>query len=128
MSGFIHIMSVLAILAVAGAGFAHMLGSAGVRDRLFGAAFVLIALLLLLPGVAAGLDGCRGAMDVHLPTPDGGRFFVVGLAAVGHVALAIEIIRRRGRPERSSRDRDRTRTRTRSRVAASETDSEEELP
>lgn len=128
MTGVVHIMSVLAILAIAGAGFAHMLGAARVRDRLAGAAFVLVALLLFLPGLVAVLDGIspRFAADSPSPGPAGAGLFA--LALVGHTALAIEIVRRRTRREAPGREAERARTRMRARVPIADEGDDEELP
>ena len=128
MTGFVHIVSVLTILAIAGAGFAHMLGAARVRDRLAGVAFALVALLLFLPGIVAIFDGCAGRLRTDVPSLDGGGAVVLGLALVGHTALAIEIVRRRRRREASNRDAERSRTRIRTRVPVTDTDDEESLP
>lgn len=125
MTGFVHIVSALTIVAIAGAGFGHLLGAARVRDRLAGIAFVGVALLLFLPGIVAVLDGCGGSMRANAPTLGGGAV-ALGLAVLGHAALAIEIIRRRRRRNASSRDQERARARVRTRVPVSEPNEEEE--
>ncbi len=126
MTGFVHIVSVVTILAIAGAGFGHLLGAARVRDRLAAIAFVGVALLLFLPGIVAVLDGCGGSMRANAPTFGGGGVVALGLAVLGHAAFAIEIIRRRRRRDASSRDAERARARVRTRVPVSEPNEEEE--
>ncbi len=89
----------LAVVAVAGGGFATIAGLPALRDRCFGAALALVLVALALPIIAAAVRMVFAALSLG-PFRDSIGLHAGGLApfAVGHITLGVTLLRRRLRP------------------------------
>lgn len=89
----------LAMVAIAGAGLATIVGFRPLQEWFGRAAVVTIALGLALPiaqGAVARLGhGVFASTNAHPVLPDG--FWIVVLVVVGHIALLVALWRRRRR-------------------------------
>jgi hypothetical protein len=105
----------IALLCIAGAGFAVIGGQAALRDRCLTVAITCIIVAMVLPIVAQLVSSLLAAL-VTTSAVDGVTTGGVIAFITGHVALGLALLRRRGRGQ-SGDELEAARTRSRPRLS-----------